>query len=48
MTILAEMLTEAGHRVLPVGSGAEAMRVFMPGLLPKTVMLWPSWTKALG
>jgi PAS domain S-box-containing protein len=30
MTILAEMLTEAGHHVLPVGSGAEAMRVFVP------------------
>ena len=31
MTILAEMLTEAGHHVLPVASGAEAMRVFVPG-----------------
>jgi CheY-like chemotaxis protein len=30
MTILAEMLTEAGHHVLPVGSGVEAMRVFVP------------------
>jgi CheY-like chemotaxis protein/anti-sigma regulatory factor (Ser/Thr protein kinase) len=31
MTILGEMLTEAGHRVLPVSSGAEAVRVFVPG-----------------
>jgi CheY-like chemotaxis protein len=31
MTILGEMLTEAGHHVLPVASGAEAMRVFVPG-----------------
>jgi CheY-like chemotaxis protein len=31
MTILAEMLTEAGHHVLPVASGAEAVRVFVPG-----------------
>jgi CheY-like chemotaxis protein/anti-sigma regulatory factor (Ser/Thr protein kinase) len=31
MTILAEMLTEAGHHVLPVSSGAEAVRVFVPG-----------------
>jgi PAS domain S-box-containing protein len=30
MTILAEMLTEAGHHVLPVASGAEAVRVFVP------------------
>jgi PAS domain S-box-containing protein len=31
MTILGEMLIEAGHHVLPVASGAEAMRVFVPG-----------------
>ena len=31
MTILGVMLTEAGHHVLPVASGAEAMRVFVPG-----------------
>jgi PAS domain S-box-containing protein len=31
MTILGEMLTEAGHHVLPVASGVEAMRVFVPG-----------------
>ncbi len=31
MTILGEILTEAGHHVLPVASGAEAMRVFVPG-----------------
>ena len=31
MTILGEMLTEAGHHVLPVASGAEAVRVFVPG-----------------
>jgi PAS domain S-box-containing protein len=31
MTILGEMLTEAGHRVLPVASGAEAVGVFVPG-----------------
>jgi PAS domain S-box-containing protein len=31
MTILGEMLTDAGHHVLPVASGVEAMRVFVPG-----------------
>jgi CheY-like chemotaxis protein len=31
MTILGEMLTEAGHHVLPVASGVEALRVFVPG-----------------
>jgi PAS domain S-box-containing protein len=31
MTVLGEMLTEAGHHVLPVASGAEAVRVFVPG-----------------
>ncbi|HEV8437653.1 MAG TPA: response regulator [Methylomirabilota bacterium] len=31
MTILGEMLGEAGHHVVPVGSGAEALRVFVPG-----------------
>ena len=31
MTILGEMLTEVGHHVLPVASGAEAVRVFVPG-----------------
>ena len=31
MTILGVMLTEAGHHVLPVASGAEAMRIFVPG-----------------
>ncbi len=31
MTILGEMLTEVGHHVLPVSSGAEAIRVFVPG-----------------
>jgi PAS domain S-box-containing protein len=31
MTILGEMLGEAGHHVLPVASGAEALRVFVPG-----------------
>ena len=30
LTILGEMLGEAGHHVLPVSSGAEAMRVFVP------------------
>jgi PAS domain S-box-containing protein len=31
LTILGELLKDAGHHVLPVGSGAEAVRVFMPG-----------------
>jgi PAS domain S-box-containing protein len=31
MTILGEMLNDAGHHVLPVASGAEAVRVFVPG-----------------
>ena len=31
MTVLGEMLTEVGHHVLPVASGAEAIRVFVPG-----------------
>jgi PAS domain S-box-containing protein len=31
MNILGEMLTDAGHRVLPVPSGAEALRVFVAG-----------------
>jgi PAS domain S-box-containing protein len=31
LTILGEMLKDAGHHVLPVGSGAEAVRVFLPG-----------------
>ena len=31
MTVLGEMLAEVGHHVLPVGSGAEAVRVFVPG-----------------
>jgi PAS domain S-box-containing protein len=31
MTVLGEMLTESGHHVLPVASGAEAVRVFVPG-----------------
>ena len=31
MTVLGEMLTEVGHHVLPVSSGAEAVRVFVPG-----------------
>jgi CheY-like chemotaxis protein len=31
MTILGEMLADAGHHVIPVGSGAEAMRVFVRG-----------------
>ena len=31
MTILGEMLREAGHHVVPVASGAEALRVFLPG-----------------
>ena len=31
LAILGEILKEAGHHVLPVGSGAEAIRVFVPG-----------------
>ncbi len=31
MTILGEMLRDAGHHVVPVGGGAEALRVFVPG-----------------
>jgi two-component system capsular synthesis sensor histidine kinase RcsC len=31
MTILGEMLRDAGHHVVPVGSGVEALRVFTPG-----------------
>jgi PAS domain S-box-containing protein len=31
MTILGEMLGDAGHHVVPVASGAEAVRVFVPG-----------------
>jgi PAS domain S-box-containing protein len=31
MTVLGEMLAESGHHVLPVASGAEAVRVFVPG-----------------
>jgi len=31
MTVLGDMLTEGGHDVLPVASGAEAIRVFVPG-----------------
>ncbi|HXJ84330.1 MAG TPA: response regulator [Candidatus Methylomirabilis sp.] len=31
MTILGEMLQDAGHQVMPVGSGAEALQVFAPG-----------------
>ena len=31
MTILGEMLREAGHHVVPVGGGLEALRVFVPG-----------------
>ena len=31
LTILGEMLKDAGHHVLPVPSGAEALRVFLPG-----------------
>ncbi len=31
MHILGEMLNEAGHHVLPVSSGTEAVRVFVPG-----------------
>jgi CheY-like chemotaxis protein len=31
LTILGEMLREGGHHVLPVQSGAEAVRVFVPG-----------------
>ena len=31
MTILGEMLRDAGHHVVPVGSGMEATRVFVPG-----------------
>ena len=30
LTILGEMLKDAGHHVLPMSSGAEAMRVFVP------------------
>jgi len=31
MTVLGDMLTEVGHDVLSVASGAEAIRVFVPG-----------------
>jgi len=31
MTVLGDMLTEVGHDVIPVASGAEAIRVFVPG-----------------
>jgi len=31
MTILGEMLRDVGHHVVPVGSGAEALRLFGPG-----------------
>ncbi len=31
MSILGEMLGDAGHHVVPVGSGAEALRVFVRG-----------------
>ncbi len=31
MHILGEMLNEAGHHVLPVSSGTEAVRIFVPG-----------------
>jgi PAS domain S-box-containing protein len=31
MTILGEMLRDAGHHVVTVGGGGEALRVFMPG-----------------
>jgi len=31
LAILGEMLKEGGHHVLPVASGAEAVRVFVPG-----------------
>jgi CheY-like chemotaxis protein len=31
LSILGEILKDAGHHVLPVGSGAEAIRVFVPG-----------------
>jgi PAS domain S-box-containing protein len=31
LAILGEMLKDGGHHVLPVGSGAEAIRVFVPG-----------------
>jgi len=31
MTVLGDMLTEVGHDVIPVASGAEALRVFVPG-----------------
>jgi CheY-like chemotaxis protein len=31
MVILGEMLRDAGHHVVPVGSGADALRVFAPG-----------------
>src|SRR4029453_3028131 len=30
LSILGEMLKDAGHHVLPVPSGAEALRVFVP------------------
>ncbi len=30
MTILGEMLRDAGHHVVPVGGGQEALRVFLP------------------
>jgi CheY-like chemotaxis protein len=30
LTILGEMLKDAGHHVLPMSSGSEAMRVFVP------------------
>jgi PAS domain S-box-containing protein len=31
MTILGEMLRDAGHHVVPVAGGAEALRIFAPG-----------------
>ncbi|HUG35327.1 MAG TPA: response regulator, partial [Candidatus Limnocylindrales bacterium] len=31
LTILGEMLKDGGHHVLPVASGAEAVRLFVPG-----------------
>jgi CheY-like chemotaxis protein len=31
LSILGEMLKDAGHHVLPVPSGPEALRVFIPG-----------------
>src|SRR5262249_18414640 len=31
MSILGEMMSDAGHHVVPVGSGAEALRVFVRG-----------------